>query len=122
VEHPYVTVRGIELRGRGSADTDSPEWGELAPELANEPRQVDLMGNAGAEILVEGALVPAGSYSEVRLQLVPESPSSAEEVVRETVCREGQRNCLIRGGGRVEPLRLPGDARDDPRVIKPFSP
>ncbi len=70
VEHLSVTVRGIELRGRGSADTDSPEWVELAPEFAKEPRQVDLLGNAAAEILVEDALVPAGSYREVRLQLV----------------------------------------------------
>ncbi len=30
----------------------------------------------------------------------------------------GRRNCLIRGGGRVEPLRLPGDARDV--VLLPF--
>jgi Domain of unknown function (DUF4382) len=109
VEHFLVTLRGIQVRSGATPDTNSPDWLELAPHLATEPRQIDLMGSSLPVILVDGAIVPAGSYREVRLQFLSDSPASAEVLPTENVCGEMRWNCLIRAGGQVQPLRLPGD-------------
>jgi hypothetical protein len=117
VEHVFVTLRSIQLRPRASDDTNSSDWIELAPHLANEPRQVDLMGNSMSVILVESVIVPAGSYSEVRLQFFAGSPMSTEELLAENACGEARWNCIVMADQHVEPLRLPGDA---PELLIPF--
>jgi Domain of unknown function (DUF4382) len=108
VEHVFVTLRSIQLRPSASDDTNSPDWVELAPHLANEPRQIDLMGNSMPVILVKSAIVPAGSYREVRLQFFWGPPTSAEELPVENACGETRWNCIVMADGHVEPLRLPG--------------
>jgi len=110
VEHLLVTLRSIQLRPSASDDTNSPDWLELAPHLANEPRQIDLMGNFMPVILVESAIVPAGIYHEIRLQFFLGSPTSAEQLPTERTCGETRWNCIIMADGHVEPLRLLGDA------------
>jgi Domain of unknown function (DUF4382) len=109
VEHIFVTLRSIQLRPSGSDDTNAPDWLELAPQLANEPRQIDLMGNSMPVILVENAIVPAGSYREVRLQFFPGSPTNAEELPAENACEGTRWNCMVMADGRVEAFSLPGD-------------
>jgi hypothetical protein len=109
VEHVFVTLRGIQLRPGASEDARSPNWLELAPHLAKEPRQIDLMGNPMPIILAESANVPAGSYREVRLQFFDGSPASAEELPAVNVCGETRWNCIVMADGHVERLRLPGD-------------
>jgi len=110
VEHVFVTLRGIQLRLGASEDARSPNWLELAPHLAKEPRQIDLMGNSMPIILAESANVPAGSYREVRLQFFDGSPASAEELPAVNACGETRWNCIVMADGHVERLRLPGDA------------
>ena len=108
VEHVFVTLRSIQLRPSASDDTNSSKWLELAPHLANEPRQIDLMGNSMPVILVDSAIVPAESYREIRLQFFPESPTSAEGLPAESVCGETRWNCMVMANGHVEPLRFAG--------------
>jgi hypothetical protein len=79
-------LRSIQLRPRADDDANAPDWLELAPRLAKEPCQIDLMGDAMPVILVESAIVPAGSYREVRLQFFAASPTSAEELPAENAC------------------------------------
>jgi hypothetical protein len=109
VEHIFVTLRSIQLRRSGSDDTNAPDWLELAPQLANEPRQIDLMGSSMPVILVENAIVPARSYPELRLQFLPGSVTNAEELPAENACGGTRWNCMIMADGRVEALSLPGD-------------
>lgn len=109
VEHVFVTLRGVQLRFGAREDATSPDWLELAPQLAKEPRQIDLMGNSMPVLLAESANVPAGSYREVRLQFFDGSPRSAEELPAVNVCGETRWNCIVMANGYVEPLRLPGD-------------
>jgi hypothetical protein len=109
VEHVLVTLRSIQLRQSAMDDTDSADWLEITPQLANEPRQIDLIGNSMTEILVENAIVPVGSYREVRLQFIPDSPANPEKLAVENACGEKRWNCIIMADGHVEPLRLPGD-------------
>jgi Domain of unknown function (DUF4382) len=109
VEHVFVTLRSIQLRPSASDDTNSSNWLELAPHLANEPRQIDLMGNSMPVILVNSAIVPAGSYREICLQFFAGSATSTEELPAENACGETRWNCMVLADGHVEPLRFPGD-------------
>ena len=117
VEHVFVALRGIELRESVGSDSNPADWVEIAPLLASEPRQIDLIGAAMPEMLVENASVPAGSYHEVRLQFVAESPANAEKLKAENACGESRWNCIVRGGGHIEPLRLSRDAPELDIVI-----
>ena len=117
VEHIFVTVRSIQLRPGHRTDADSAEGIELAPQLAREPRRIDLMGDSMPEILVENASIPAGSYHEVRLQFVSEPSARDDEIPSENTCREALRNCLILADGRVEPLGLANEA---PELLIPL--
>jgi hypothetical protein len=115
MEHVFVTVRGIQLSPT-TIDANPPEWFEIAPHLAVEPKQIDLMGNAAPEILVDRAMVSALSYREVRLQfmLAPD----LQVLPAQNACGEGQWNCVVMADGRAEPLRLP---RDVPELVMPLS-
>jgi len=115
MEHVFVTIRGIQLSPT-TIDANPPEWFEIAPHLAVEPKQIDLMGNAGPEILVDRAMVGALSYREVRLQFM-QAPY-LQELLGQNACGEGQWNCVVMADGHAEPLRLPGDA---PELVMPLS-
>src|SRR5271156_5520199 len=45
-EHILVTLRGIQIHPSAGDDTNPPDWIELAPGLAKEPRQIDVMGDS----------------------------------------------------------------------------
>ena len=113
VEHVFVTVRGIQLSPTTS-DANSPEWFEIAPHLAVEPKQIDLMGNAASEVLVDHAMVSALSYREVRLQFM--LATDIPVLPARDAC-EGQWNCVVMADGRVERVLLP---RDLPELVMPL--
>ncbi len=72
--HLFVTVHGIEAHPNATAPEDSPDWEELAPNLAREPMQLDLLAHSAnfcATNRVSGALVASGAYRQIRLRLVP---------------------------------------------------
>ena len=103
-----MTLQGIQLN-LDSADGGSPgKWLEIAPELAIGPHQIDLIGDSRSELLRENALVPAGSYREVRLKLF-NGPSESAELASENACGGARWNCLIMPGGQVEELVLEGE-------------
>jgi uncharacterized protein DUF4382 len=118
VEHVFIAVRSIQLRSSAGSDSNSADWVEIAPMLASEPRQVDLIGTAMPEMLVENARVPAESYHELRLQFLAESPSNAEKLNAENACGESRWNCIVMGDGHIEPLRLSRDAPELDIVIQ----
>jgi hypothetical protein len=117
IEHVFLTLRGIQL-GPSTVDTNSSEWLEIAPHLAAEPRQIDLMGNSAPEILVDHGMVTAESYREVRLQFVLDFPSKPEMLPIHNACGQARWNCVVMADGRAEPLRLP---RDVPELLIPLS-
>lgn len=105
-EHLFVTVRGVELNTSAVADENSADWVQVAPELEKEPRQIDLMDGKAAKVLSENALVPAGTYRRASVRLAEDAGDPAEE----NVCGKAGRNCVVMGDGRVESLRLDGEA------------
>lgn len=108
-EHTWVTLRGIQIRPSGIDGTNPADWIELAPDLANAPRQIDLMGNSEPTLLVDSRIVPAGNYYEVRLEFFTNSNGIAKEPTAENACREALWNCIRMENGHVEPLHLPGN-------------
>jgi Domain of unknown function (DUF4382) len=118
VEHLFVTVRSIQLRAGPTIGADSPEWVELAPPLADEPKQIDLISASRSEVLVEKAAVPAGNYDQLRVRFssasggTAESPDTAEEPLTKDACGVTRSNCIVTADGRVQLLRFPGAASE----------
>ena len=110
LDHVFVTLRSIQIHSDDSDDPNSHDWIELAPQLENEPRQFDLLGDSQPAILVENALVPAGMYREVRLQFLSASPSNAEALLTRNACGVARWNCIVMGNGEIEPVHFPADA------------
>jgi hypothetical protein len=110
VEHVFVALRGVQLRaGDVSANADSAEWMEVAPQLAKEPRQIDLMGEGAPEILVNRAAIPAGNYRAVRVQLFGGPAASGEGLQGENACGGAGWNCMAMGDGRIEAIQWAGE-------------
>jgi hypothetical protein len=109
MRHVFVTLQGIQLHSSAIAEANSPDWLEIAPQLANEPRQIDLMGGPAAETLVERAAVPAGTYHQLRLLCPRDSDGYAGKLLPENACGEASHNCVVMADGRVQPLGWPAD-------------
>ena len=79
-DHVWVTVRSVQAHTSATADDNTPGWQELAPQLANNPMQVDLFGLANGCVLVQlgsNTALPVGTYQQIRLLLVPDNTSGA---------------------------------------------
>ncbi len=117
LQHIFVSLRGIEAHPSTIADDGSPDWQELAPKLAQQPVQVDLMartaGSCASDSFGEGT-VPAGVYRQIRLRLVPNQPGASEPVPRENACGVVSFNCIVTADGNIRPLALDGVAPELP--------
>jgi hypothetical protein len=95
--HLLVSVQGIEANADASAADDSPGWEELAPELAGQPRHIDLLeeaGNSSASASIGSAAIPVGAYRQVRLRLAP-----MDAAMGSAVTPDGIRHALVLQGG-----------------------
>jgi hypothetical protein len=115
--HIFVTVKSIQLQSVSPGSTSGPDWLELAPQLLLTPRQIDLLGEPAPEILMQNALIPAGSYHQLRLQFLPDAPASLDAPVAENSCGQNRRNCLVMADGHVEQLHF---AAEPPQVVVPL--
>ena len=119
VEHLYVTLRGVQLHPNAIADQNSPDWVEITPQLADEPRQIDLIGSSEPEILAESTMIAAGSYGQVRLEFLADpvadvgaiagGATDGGQLPGKGACGATLRNCIVMGDGRVDPILWPGD-------------
>lgn len=111
-QHVIVTIRGIDVNESSTAGDDSPDWQGLAPQLAKQPLQVDLVRSAAdqdtREQLGEIAALPAGTYAQVRIRFVTNPPATdevtADRDLRENICRNVGLNCVVMADGTVTPL------------------
>ena len=106
-QHIFVSLRGVEALAAPLAGEDSPEWQELAPKLATQPVQIDLLARATDACRTNSlgdATVPQGGYNQVRLRLVPNQPGANEPVPEENACGPTGFNCVVAGDGSVRPI------------------
>jgi len=107
VQHIFVSLRGIEALPANPPGDESAAWEELAPDLATQPVQVDLMARAASSCsptAFHEAVVGAGVYSQVRLRLVPNQFDASEPVPAENACGEIGFNCIVASDGAMRPL------------------
>jgi hypothetical protein len=111
LRHIFVSIRGIEANPNALAAEDSPDWQELAPELASEPVQIDLMASSvsGASCtprLTRKSTVPADVYRQLRLRLVSDQPAPGAKLVQHNECDGLGFNCVVDINGHEHGLAL----------------
>ena len=112
-QHVFVTLQGIQLHSSAIAEPTSADWHEIAPQLRDEPMQIDLIGGAAREVLVGRSPVPAGTYRQLRLRFLPDSSQYAGKRSSENPCGEAGNNCVIMADGRVDKLAWPAEEIPD---------
>ena len=109
IQHVFVTLRGIEANPDTDAAENSPDWQELAPKLATQPMQLDLLASTGDSCeanISERVAVPADAYRQIRLQLSPNQPDTTESVLQQNSCGSAGFNCVVTSDGNIRPLVL----------------
>ena len=118
-QHIFVTLKSIQLHSVFPDSPNYPEWLELAPQLLREPRQIDLLGDSTSELLVQNVPIPAGTYRELRLQFLPDTPTDSEAPPTQYSCGHNRGNCILVDDGRVEELYFTGNG-DSPELFLPL--
>jgi len=109
-EHIFVTLASVQLHSASSGSSNSPQWIDLAPQLRLHPRQIDLLSDSSPLILVQNALIPVGTYREVRLQFAPDTSASSDDALPAKIsCADNPGNCMLMADGHVEPFRFVSD-------------
>ncbi|MFZ0885314.1 MAG: DUF4382 domain-containing protein [Candidatus Acidiferrales bacterium] len=111
IAHIYLTIQGIEANPSASAVDDSPDWQELAPQLAKQPTQIDLLAPSGDSTgfdSLEYAAVPADAYRQIRVSLSPNQTNSNENdtIPQQNLCGNVGSNCVVTSDERVRRLIL----------------
>jgi hypothetical protein len=110
IQHIFVTFQGIEANRSATADDDSPDWQELAPQLATVPIQLDLLAHnrdsCESTILSSDVAVPADTYRQIRLRLSSSLAETNESILQENRCGSFGFNCIVKASGGTRALIL----------------
>lgn len=118
LQHVFITLRGIEANPDSVAAEDSPDWQELAPKLATEPVQIDLMATtvSGASCdtsrLTRKSAVRASVYRQIRLRLVSDQAAPGDPLPQHNECSGSGFNCVVDTNGHAHALGLKNGGRD----------
>jgi len=113
IQHIFVTLRGIDATPSAIPGDDSTNWQELAPQLATQPQQLDLLEHSADSFEAKqntfpDVAVPAGAYRQIRVRLSPNQLATDEPVPGENACGSVGFNCVITADGGIRPLVLDG--------------
>lgn len=112
-EHVYLTVRSVQAHISASATDSTPGWQELAPQLASQPMQIDLFSAAQTNCVLAqlgSASLPVGSYQQIRLLLVSNSPAAGDALPSTNACAGNGYNCLVLTDSSIHQLDLSSQA------------
>src|SRR6266851_3374207 len=108
--HVFITVRSVQAHIDPRADDNSPEWQELAPQLASQPMQIDLFATPTNCVLAQlgSASLPVGSYQQIRLLLVSNNPAAGAATPTKTnnACAGNGFNCVVLSDNSIHELQL----------------
>jgi hypothetical protein len=108
-EHVYITVRSVQAHTSASATDNTPGWQELAPQLNSQPMQVDLFSTAQTTCVLAqlgSASLPVGSYQQIRLLLVSNTPGASDAVPMTNACAGNGYNCVVLSDSSIHELDL----------------
>lgn len=111
--HVYVTVRSVQAHISATADDNSAGWQELAPQLASAPMQIDLFSKPQTTCILAqlgSASIPAGSYQQIRLLLVANTPAASDAVPSSNACAGNGFNCVVLEDTTIHELQLSSQA------------
>lgn len=112
-QHVYVTIRSVQANTNATADDNSSGWLELAPQLNAQPMQIDLFSTASTTCLLttlgSNAALPAGTYQQIRLLLVPNSGWTGP-IPTTNNCDSQGFNCVVLADNTVHELNLSSQA------------
>jgi hypothetical protein len=109
--HVFITLRSVQAHISAAADSNTPGWQELAPQLATQPMQIDLFSAAQTNCVLAqlgSAELPAGNYQQIRLVLLSNTPSAGSAVPTNNACAGNGFNCVVLndGTGTIHELAL----------------
>ena len=100
--HVYVTVTDVRIHQSSSASDSDPGWVDLAPNLASDPVQVDLLGAATACFLkmLGSSEIQPGTYQQIRILLADNSATVTGNQCGSTA------NCVVLASDPMNPRPL----------------
>jgi len=111
--HVFVTIRSVQAHISATATDDSAGWQELAPQLANQPMQIDLFSEPQTNCILAqlgSASLPVGTYQQIRLLLVSNSPDAGAVVPSPNACAGNGFNCVVLSDSSIHELQLSSQA------------
>ena len=112
--HVYITVRSVQANINAGASDGDGGWQELAPQLASAPMQIDLFSKAQTTCVLAqlgSASLPVGSYQQIRLILVSNSPAAGAAVPSPNACAGNGYNCVVLEDNTIHELQLSSEAQ-----------
>ncbi len=132
-DHVYVSIRSVQAHTSATADDNTAGWQELAPQLNSSPMQIDLFAAASNTCVLtnlgSNSALPAGTYQQIRLLLVPNDGSGGATPSTNACGSQGFKCVVLHDGGTNE-LQLssqantgikipPGQVVGGPIVVSP---
>lgn len=111
ITHVWVTINSVEANTSSTAGDSSPGWVELTPQLKSSPMSIDLFSlglNACLLATLGNASLPAGTYQQIRLLLVPNTGTSG--ATPPPACKGQGFNCVVLQDNSVHQLQLSSEA------------
>lgn len=112
-QHVFVTIRSVQANINPTADDNSSGWQELAPQLNSQPMQIDLFSTASTTCLLatlgSNTALPAGTYRQIRLLLVPNSGGTGSTPATNNCGSQGF-NCVVLADSSIHELNLSSEA------------
>ena len=112
-DHVFVSIRSVQAHTSASATDSTAGWQELAPQLNSQPMQIDLFSAVSNTCLLtnlgSNAALPAGSYQQIRLLLVPNDGSGGATPASNQCGNQGF-NCVVLHDGSIHELQLSSQA------------
>jgi hypothetical protein len=112
-DHVFVTIRSVRAHINPDAEMGTAGWQELAPQLMNQPVQIDLFaaGPNGCLLTLLGSNtgLPAGTYQQIRLLLVANDGGNGP-LPASNACGNQGFNCVVLHDGSVHQLLLSSEA------------
>ena len=110
----YVSIRSVQAHVSSSAGDSTAGWQELAPQLAQQPIQVDLLAlpSNGCTLATLGSnpSLPVGDYQQIRLILVANNAGASDPKPATNACGNQGFNCVVLSDDSIHQLDLSSQA------------
>jgi len=112
-DHVWITLTSVQAHIDPNATDSSSGWQELAPQLASAPMQVDLFSSTQTNCVLAqlgSASLPVGSYQQIRLMLLSNSPDASAATPSTNACAGNGYNCVELTDQTIHQLDLSSQA------------